>query len=377
MKDINIGMAGFGGIAKTHIIACYAMKVLFSDLPFRVNLQKVYRRNGGDGREIFNEVVNSYDKMIDDPNINLISICTPNNLHFEQSKQAIAAGKNVYCEKPIGLDYKESRELAEKAARAGVMNQTAFIYRFIPAVAMARDYIRDGKLGEILNFRFVLYHSGYLNENRPISWRLQSEIAGAGAIVDLGIHMVDCMRYMLGEVKSVQGYLSTYFKERYSDTSQTKKVKADADEHALLNICLMNGARGTAEVSRIASNLDEYTTIEVYGTMGSIKISSATPFYPFIHDQRSGLTSAGEYRSDSGFYYSLSKLLPPKRSTLGWFNDAHLASLLIMFMNMANGKVLYQETPTFGEAAAAQKIIDMALLSSREDNRVVIANEIK
>lgn len=377
MKNINIGMAGFGGIAKTHIIACYAINVLFGGLPFKINLQKVYRRKEGDSRGIFNEVVNSYEQILDDPNINLVSICTPNNLHFEQAKKAIAAGKNIYCEKPTGLNYGEARELAELASSAGVINQTAFIYRFLPAVVMARDYIRDGKLGEILNFRFVLYHSGYLNENRPISWRLQSETAGAGAVVDLGIHMVDCMRYMLGDIESIQGYLSTYFKERYADAGQTNKVKADVDEHALLNVCLKNGARGTIEVSRIASNLDEGTDIEIYGTMGSIKISSAAPFYPFIHDQKSGITSAGEYRSDCGFYNNLSELMPPKRSTLGWFNDAHLSSLMIMFMNLANGKIMYPETPTFAEAAEAQRIIDMALLSNREDNRVVSAHEIK
>lgn len=371
MKDINIGLAGYGGIAKIHSIACLSAPVIFDNLPVKINLDTVCRRDENSDKGPFKRIVSSFDKLVDDKDINLISICTPNNIHFEQVKKALTAGKSVYCEKPLGLDYYEALKLANMGEESGAICQTALIYRFMPAVAAAREYILKGGIGEILNFRFAFYHKGYLDENRPISWRLRSETAGSGALIDLGIHTADLIRFILGDVYSVQAHLNTHFKERYSDNKRDKKVDADVDEYALLNINLVNGSMGTMECSRIASNLEEEMVVEIYGTKGSVKISSNTPYYPIIHDQVNDITYAGMQCRESSFFNHIMKIYPSRKVSMGFFVDMHLASYLNLFLNMEKGKVIFPETPDFKEAASSQKIIQAALISQSEGSKVV------
>lgn len=377
MKRIRVGLSGYGGIAKAHSLACVAMGIVFDQLPFEVSLDTVCRRSAEGGRKAFRNIVTSFDELASNRNIDVISICTPNDLHFQQGEEALLAGKSVYCEKPLGLNYREARELAELSRKTGTINQVALIYRFMPAVVTARDYIAQGKLGEIINFKFVFRHKGYLDGNRPVTWRMIGDRSGGGAVLDLGIHMADTMRFMLGEVESVQAHLDTYFKRRYGDESRTYGVDVDTDEYALLNIVLKNGPRGMIECSRVASVLQEDASIEIYGTKGSISISSLNPNYPEIHDQDKGITISGMKPGESDFGRYLRDVYPSAGVSLGTFQNMHTACLCNMFRNIAEGRVLHSETPTFDEAAASQKIIEMALVSNREGNRIVYSSEIQ
>lgn len=365
MNKIVIGTAGYGGIAKIHSLAYRSMEIIFDDLPFEISLRKVFRRYDDGKKTPFSNVVTSFDELLGDKDINIIDICTPNNLHYPQVKAAILAGKNIYCEKPLALNYTEALELAQLASQNGITAQSALMMRFLPAVVTAREYIREGKLGEIINFRFQMLHKGYLNENRPVSWRMKSEYSGAGALMDLGIHIIDAVRFMLGDVKSVDALLHTRFKERYASSNSVEKETIDADEYSLLNIMLQNGAIGTVECSRIASQLEEETRIEIYGTLGSIKISTKNPYYPVIHDQKTNITQNGITAKGSSFYDHLMKIYPNEKLSQGQFMDTHIACLYNMFLNAVNGKILYHETPTFMEAARSQEIIDMALKNAR------------
>jgi predicted dehydrogenase len=194
---------------------------------------------------------------------------------------------------------------------------------------------------------------------------MKNEYSGAGALMDLGVHLIDTMRFILGDVKNVEATLHTRFRERCKSLNSSEKVIIDADEYSLLNVVLQNGAIGTLECSRIASDLDEETKIEIYGTLGSIKISTRDPYYPVIHDQKSNTTINGITPKGNPFYDHLMKIYPSEKFSQGQFMDTHIASLHNMFINTVNGKILYPETPTFHEAAKSQEIIDMALKNSR------------
>lgn len=416
MKRVNIGVVGFGGIAKVHALACYALKLHYHDLPFAANILKAYRREKPQDRGIFQEVVTSLDDLLQDPDIDLIDICSPNHVHYEQVKKALEAGKAVYCEKPLALNYQEAAALVQLAEAKNLMNQVAFMYRFMPAVVKAREYFRNGELGEILHFKFILYHKGYLNE-RPLSWREQRKFSGGGAIMDLGIHLVDLVRYILGDISSVRAELFTFTKERFfndADHSQGK-ARVDVDEYAKLDVRLQKGGLGTIECSRISSSLHENTVIEIYGSQGSIKVTDAEPRYPVIHRHAENITSIGDLallenltathrkgnvaavenragvgnsaskeRADSltqgsddePFYEFCQKIYPSAKTSLGPAVDMHLTSLYNMLLNLSVGKIVYEETPTFREGAMAQRVIQMALLSQQEENRWVKWDEV-
>ena len=371
MKQINIGIVGFGGIAKIHAIACHAMQVLYEDLPFLPTMKKAYRRNNQGRNGIFSETVTSLEDLLNDAVIDLVDICTPNYLHYEQVKKSLEYNKAVYCEKPLALNYQQAQALANLAEQKKLVNQVALMYRFMPAVVMAREYIQEGSLGEIIHFKFALYHKGYLNENRPLSWRQQMDYAGGGALMDLGIHMADLVRYMLGEVQGVQAHLYTHYKERFISAASGQKGRVDVDEYAQVDVKLKQGGMGIIECSRITSDLHENTVIEIYGTKGSIKITSQDPRYPTIHQHERNVSYKGELGENSPFYQYYSKIYPIEKVSLGLTIDMHLASLYNLFFNIAQERIVYDETPTFYEAALAQKVIEMALLSHCEDNRWV------
>lgn len=366
MKNIKIGLAGYGGIAKTHVIALYAMRIMYPDLPFQVILEKVYRRDPGADKGPFHTLTASWDDLVQDPEIGLIDICTPNYLHYDQVKQALAYQKPVYCEKPLAMNYREALELANLAQEHEIIQQVALMYRFMPAVVKAREYIKQGRLGDILHFKFALHHKGYLSAERPLSWRQESRYGGAGALMDLGIHLADLIRYMLGEVEEVQAQLYTYHKERPLGSGGTGKGQVDVDDYAKVDLKLQNGAMGTMECSRISAELHEGTYLEIYGSNGSIKISSLDPYYPVVHQHDCNRTVQGELEVESDFVRHVHRLYPGEKMSLSMGTDMHLASLANLLHNLTQGFIEFEETPTFWEAAQAQKIIDLALLSARE-----------
>lgn len=375
MKQLNIGIAGFGQIAKVHAIACYAMQLRSRDIPFWPTVTKVYRRSIEDTAPGLQEVVTSYEGLIHDPSIDIIDICTPNHLHFGQVKGALDQQKAVYCEKPLALNYSQAKELAGLAEKMGVLGQVALMYRFVPAIVSAREYIRAGRLGQIIHFRFGLYHKGYLNEERPLSWRLQREYSGGGAVMDLGIHMADMVRYMLGEISEVRADLYTEVKERFIPGSE-RKAPVDVDDYAKLDVKLVNGGMGTIECSRVTSSLREGTVIEIYGSQGSIKINSEDPWYPVIYSHQQNLECQGALAADSPFSRYALAIYPQEKVSLGLAVDMHLASLYNLLYNVAHGSVRYEETPTFEEAALSQKVIELALKSQAEKNRWVAWSEL-
>lgn len=368
MKAINIGLVGYGGIAKTHIIALQWLKLIGSHLNVNPNLKGLCTSKK-DCRSSFDYSTTQLNDLLCDEDVDMIDVCTPNFLHYEQGMKILGAGKHIYMEKPVSKDIEDAVKLVKLSESSGLVNQVALMYRFLPAIVMAKDYIESGQLGDILHFRFALYHSGYLNENRPISWRLQHEKSGGGAAMDLGIHMADLVRFLLGEVREVMGQTSIYVKERYKGAQSTEKVKADVDEWALLNIHLMNGGRGTLEVSRITSDLTEDTIIEIYGSKGNIKIMSNNFDFPSIFSHRKGIQEVGKVEYLSEFGKFIHRVYPSAKNDLGWHTNAHLVSLSNMLNNVSEKKIIYAQTPTFKEALESQKIIEMGYRSAKEGNR--------
>ncbi|YCH09125.1 Gfo/Idh/MocA family protein [Arthrobacter sp. alpha11c] len=156
----------------------------------------------------------SWQEIVEDPTIDVVDIATPNHLHAEIAIAAAKAGKHVICEKPLAPTADEARLMLDAVERAGVVNAVAFNYRRTPAVVLARKYIENGEIGDILNFRGTYLQDWSADPNSPLSWRFQKKIAGSGAIGDIGSHVVDLARYLVGEIAEVNSVVSTWIKER-------------------------------------------------------------------------------------------------------------------------------------------------------------------
>lgn len=376
MREIGVGIVGLGGIAKIHLITMNSMNLVFNNLPIKPKLIGISTRKGKTDLGLFEFETDKLQGLLSSKEVEMVDLCTPNFMHFQQGKEVVLAGKNIYMEKPVSKDINEGRKLVNLCKEKGVINQVALMYRFMPAVVLARDYIKVGKLGDILNFRATLYHKGYLNSERPMSWRLDKKMSGGGALMDLGIHMADLVRFLLGEVKEVRGKTSTYFKERYKDATKSEMVKVDVDEWALLDMTLENGAYGTLEVSRISSDLREETVFEVYGTKGKVKITTLYPDYPEIFIHEKGRLLMGNIERISEFSKYHKSIYPGSKFDMGWFINAHLSSMLNFMLNINEGCIKYNETPNLEEGYKSQKIIEMGYISANEGNRVVTIDEI-
>ena len=214
------------------------------------------------------EADNEWRRVIGRKDIDIVDICTPNHLHAEQVVAAAAAGKHIICEKPLAASLAEARMAADAVDRAGVKHMLMFNYRRVPAVARARQMIEFGRLGRIYHYRGVYLQDGLVDPLRPLSWRMQKQFAGSGALGDIGSHAVDLALWLNGEIESVSGMLTTFIKERPSGGA-TAEVTVDDDAHFLARF--RNGSTGVFSASRFCTGRRNANTFDIYGSGGSLR----------------------------------------------------------------------------------------------------------
>jgi predicted dehydrogenase len=259
--------------------------------------------------------------MLGDPQVDFLDCAAPNHLHREALLLAIQSKKHAYCEKPLALSVAEASEIVESAARAGVRIGLSFNFRFIPALLKAKHLLQSRALGRIYAFRAEYYHTGYQDPGRPMSWRLRKELAGGGALVDLGAHLLDLVRHLLGEYDSVRALTHTYIAERPLAAGSAARAKVDVEDAAWLQVRLKDGSLGSIEVSRFATGALDDLALGVYGEKGALRFRLMDANYLYWFD---AARSGGDYGGERGWqrletvqHYPGAQL-PPPRSILGW-----------------------------------------------------------
>lgn len=286
MQELNVGLIGGGFMGKAHSLAYAAMPMFFwpaPALPVRRTVAEAdadlaataakrfgFERSTADWREI-----------IEDPDIHVVDIATPNNLHAEVAIAAARAGKHIICEKPLARTSEESKAMYDAVKDAGIVHMVAFNYRRTPAVALAKKYIEEGAIGRILSFRGTYLQDWSADPNSPLSWRFQKSIAGSGTLGDIATHVIDMARYLAGEISSVNAMMNTWIPDRPvqsggADLLGTSKdaggprAVVDVDDEVITMLKFANGAIGSVEATRNAYGRNNFITLEIHGTEGSI-----------------------------------------------------------------------------------------------------------
>lgn len=358
MLRIGYGLIGLGGIARTHLQVLKSMSVLDIPAPptelvglFTTDPNKVEQ-----GHKIgFKHVVHDLDELLV-LDVDVVDICTPNYLHYPQILAAAQHGKHVYYEKPLCLDEEEAEALGRELEDYSGTIQGAYVLRFLPVVAKARGILKDGVIGQVHSFRFTSYHSSYLNPNRPGAWRLQHAASGGGVLMDLGSHMLDLVRFMLGEPTSVKAWTNTFVKKRFWPNGEEMDV--DVDDHTLVVLGLEGGGQGTVEVSRVAVGNDGMT-LEFYGEKGAIHVDPAQGTCRCFNAWGQEIFPKTE---QDPFLHNLLAVFPPAKLSLGWMVDIHLASLAWFLRTVASGEIL-EGTPDLKEGILTQKLVNRAYAS--------------
>jgi predicted dehydrogenase len=214
-------------------------------------------------------------RVVDDPEIDIVDISSPNDTHCEIAVAAAEAGKHVICEKPLARTAEEALQMVEAANRAGVTNMVAFNYRRTPAVALAKKYIDEGAIGRVLSFQGTYFQDWSADPKTPLSWRFKKSIAGSGALGDIGAHSLDLARHLVGEISSVVGVLQTHITERPLEVGShdrpagpTGTVDVDDEVHTMFRFA--NGAVGSLGATRNAPGRPNFDTFEIHGETGSL-----------------------------------------------------------------------------------------------------------
>lgn len=285
MKKVNVALIGYKFMGKAHSNA-WIKAPLFFDLSLQPVKKVVCGRHAEPLREFANkwgweEIETDWEKVVTRKDIDIIDISLPPHLHHDIAVAAAENGKHIFCEKPLALNYAQSKEMYEAAEKAGVVHYVNFNYRRCPAIGLAKQLIEEGKVGQIFHWRGAYLQSWIIDPNFPLTWHLRKEFAGGGPQWDLNSHSVDLARFLVGDIKKVMGMKTTFIKERPlpEETSVTtfkaavqsqQKGEVTVDDAAFMIVEFQNGALGSFDSSRFATGRKNYNYFEIYGSKGSI-----------------------------------------------------------------------------------------------------------
>ncbi|KPU27171.1 hypothetical protein TR13x_06310 [Caloranaerobacter sp. TR13] len=342
MKTINFAIIGFGSIAKNHVLAVYDANLRFS-LPYKLNISHIVTRRPVDIP--LNGVKNVLDieEVFKEESVDFIDICTPNDSHYEIVKKAVKFGKAIYCEKPLASNYKDALKMTNLVEENNIKNSVALMYRFMPAVRLLKRELKRDTIGDIIDFKIRTYHKSYLSEKKKGTWRTL-KASGGGALLDLGIHLIDLIHFTLGDIERVDCNTRIYFRDRN-----------EVDEIAYCNLYLKNGIIGSLEVSRIFAERKQTDDYTIFGTKGSIKIDFTNPYEIEIYKYESNSTEIKSVSTTD----KIMKYYSDKRSSLGFFQSSHTASL-INFTNLIFDNNSSDISAKFKDALKSQRIIEDA-----------------
>jgi predicted dehydrogenase len=312
--------------------------------------------------------------VVERDDIDLVDICTPGDSHAEIAIAALAAGKHVLCEKPLGNSLAQASAMAEAArsARAvGARSMIGFNYRRVPALALAAELIREGRVGEIRHVRASYLQDWLSDPATPMSWRLDADRAGSGALGDLGAHVIDLSRFLTGdELTTVEGRLHRFIGERPLPDDPSRTATVTVDDAATFSGRLAGGGFAALEVSRVATGRKNALRIEINGTRGSVLFDLENFNDLWFYD-------ATEPDRTAGFRRIL--VTEPSHPYLGnWYPPGHVIGWDATFVHEIGDLISAiaagtDPQPGFDDGLAVQQVIEAVITSDRAGAPVTLA----
>ena len=379
-KSLKIGMLGFGSMGKTHTFVIKNLPFFYPDLGFDVEVAGVCTTTIEKSKRVCDTygikiaTVNE-DDLIYSPDIDIIDVCTPNIFHFDTLIKALDAGKHIYCEKPLCITYEQARIVAEKAREKNVTCGVVFHNRHMAPLTRAKQLVDEGRIGRILSFHAVYYHSSCADPAKKAGWKQNKDICGGGVLFDLGSHVLDTVTYLCGDIESVMGMEQIAYPTRLGMNGETWKTNAD---EAFYMLCrLPEGGCGTVVASKVHTGTNDDLAIEIYGERGALKYSLMDPNWLYFYDNTTPDAPIGGERGFTriecvGRYEAPGGVFPSPKAPAGWLR-AHSTSYMKFLSAVDRGEKF---SPDFDQGARVQRIMEAAYRSA-ELGRFVDVGEIR
>ncbi|MGH3166734.1 MAG: Gfo/Idh/MocA family protein [Trebonia sp.] len=362
-KQIGIGMVGYAFMGRAHSNAWHTVARAFPDVPPKPRLAAICGRDKAAtetaaGTRGWESTESDWRALIERDDIDLIDISAPGDTHAPIAIAALEAGKHVLCEKPLANTVAEAEAMtaaAESAYAGGARALVGFNYRRVPALTLARQFISDGRIGTIRHFRAVYLQDWLVDPSAPMTWRMQAERAGSGALGDLGAHIIDLARFLTGdEIAGVSALSATFTPRRpWADGSGTGTVTVD--DAVVFTARLASGALASFEATRCAAGRKNGLRIELNGTRGSLafdlerlnelEVYSAAPDDGDVNGFRRVLVTEAAHPYLDAWW--------PPGHTLGWEHTfTHQARDLLTAIGRGD-----QPSPSFADGLAVQRVL--------------------
>jgi predicted dehydrogenase len=376
MREIRIGLIGAGFMGRAHTIAYREVGAVF-DLPAAPVLELIaeidQRTAASAARKLgFRRATGDWRQLVNDPAVDVVDITTPTAQHREIAIAAFAAGKHVYCEKPLAMTAAEARGLAARAAKTGAVTMVGFNYLKNPIQALAREIIASGEIGEITDFRGIHAEDYMTSADAPMHWRCSGP-RGSGVVADLGSHILSLARFLVGPIASVCGTLDTIVKQRPVARGSRRRRRVQADDQARFLVRFERGCGGTVEASWVQAGRKMQLAYEITGTKGSLAFTQErmNELQLYTTGQKPGREGYKTIATDPN-HPPYGAFCPAPGHQLG-FNDMKVIEVRDLLLAVAGkGKAW----PDFREAWEIQRVID-AVIRSDAARRWVRIDEVE
>ena len=366
---IGVGMVGYAFMGAAHSLAWQTVGRVF-DLPVRPALAAICGRDEAAVRAAASRygwaaAETDWRALIARDDVHLVDIAAPGDLHAPIAIAALRAGKHVLCEKPLANTVAEAEEMTAAAAQAratGARAMLVFNYRRVPALALARRLIAQGRLGTLRHVRAAYLQDWLTDPAFPLTWRLQAGHAGSGALGDLGAHIVDLTQYLTGElITGVSGATSTFVTERPLPGEPARRGPVTVDDAVTFTARLGSGALASLEATRFAAGRKNALRIELNGSAGSLGFDLERLNELQFYDHSEDAATAGFRRilvTEPDHPY-LSAWWPPGH-TLGW-EHTFTHQFRDLLTALADGS---DPEPSFADGLQVQRVLDATARSA-------------
>lgn len=372
MKHLRIGLVGYGKMGRAHSQA-YATAARFFDHDTVPVFTALCGRDRSKAEAMaakfgWQNVETRWRALVERDDVDLVDVCAPSREHEEISVAAARNGKHVFCEKPLALTAAGAREMLKEVERRNVKHMITFNYRFVPAVRLARSLIEEGRLGEIYHFRGSFYQDWLANPESLMTWRLRKDEAGSGALGDLGAHVVDLARYLLGEIEEVSGTLHTFVDRRRNEAGEWEDVTVDDAFEALMSF--ESGASGVIEASRLATGHKCTNRFEINGSEGSLQ-------FDFQQMNELRYYDAGGDPAVKGFRTITATVPKVHPYAAHWWGPGHVIGFEETFVHQIDELLSAFEkdrdpNPSFYDGLRCQEVLEAIERSAREKRWIVV-----
>ena len=388
MAELKVGLVGAGWMGKAHAMSYRTARLAFGGEPVAATLEVVADANEGIAARAaaetgFRRHARDWREVVEDPAVDIVDITTPNDLHFDIAMAAIAAGKHIWCEKPLTNDAGTSFEMAEAAEKAGITTMVGFNYIKNPVQNLARNLIEDGEIGAVTHYR-GMFNSDFLGRpDIPHSWRNDRARAGSGVIGDIGAHCFAYFRHLVGEpIEEVMCDLRIVVGERprvertgmFSQDAAAgdEMATVDTDDIATVLFRFAGGVTGHMEMSRVALGRRMEIGYDVTGTEGALRYQYDRINELQLYRESGPQATKGFRRIEMGPTDPRYAAFFPVPGIGAGYNDFKVMEAQAFLEAIVAGEPGY---PDFRFGAEVQRLVDACMLSDA-DERWVKVNEV-